>query len=83
MTAGDLASDLIDAGTDINAQSPDGNTAIKLAVLSGHGEMVKVLLAHGANLDSVKNLAHKKLYIRTEDRVVELGKLVNVTNVHL
>lgn len=85
MSAGDLASDLIDAGTDVNAQSPDGNTALKLAVTSGHGEIVKVLLAHGANLDSVKNLTHKKLYMRTarrdEDRVVELGKLMKVTSV--
>jgi ankyrin repeat protein len=84
LTAGGLVSDLIDAGADVNFQSTDGDTAIKLAVMSGHGEIVKVLLARAANLDSLRKLEHKKLYMRTaqrdEDRVIELGQLLKSTN---
>jgi ankyrin repeat protein len=40
-----------DPPAEVDRQSPDGNTALLLAVLEENLEVVKLLLAHGANID--------------------------------
>ena len=41
---------LLDPRTDVNAtEEPTGLTALHMACLRGHGDMVRLLLAHGAN----------------------------------
>jgi uncharacterized protein len=39
---------LLDGGADINAKAKDGFTALKVASLMNHPEVVKLLKAHGA-----------------------------------
>jgi len=43
----------LDAGADVNAESPDGHTALMAAVGSDNFESVALLLAHGAREDRV------------------------------
>jgi len=40
---------LIESGADVNATSDGGTTALMMAASYGHADMVKLLLAHGAN----------------------------------
>ena len=49
-----LSKILLRAGSDINAATNNGTTALMLASKSGHIEVVKVLLKHHANAD-IKN----------------------------
>jgi len=43
----------LDAGADVNAENPDGRTALMEAVRSNQFESVALLLAHGAREDQV------------------------------
>jgi len=45
----------LDAGADVNAENPDGHTALMEAVRSDNFESVALLLAHGAREDRVGN----------------------------
>ncbi|MFC1835615.1 ankyrin repeat domain-containing protein [Thermodesulfobacteriota bacterium] len=45
----EIAKALLARGADVNAKNKDGLTALMLASKRGHGEVVKVLKAHGAN----------------------------------
>ncbi len=55
ITAGrtQIASRLIDAGTNVNARSRQGYTALMIAASHGHEEIVQLLLDKGADLTTV------------------------------
>jgi ankyrin repeat protein len=57
--AGRTTDELIAAGVDVNARGADGKTALVLAVESGHGEIVKSLLAHGADAQQVARYGNR------------------------
>ncbi len=40
---------LLDAGTDVNDKAADGNSALVVAAMSGHGQLAEFLLDRGAN----------------------------------
>lgn len=42
-------------GININAKTKIGETALRFACFTGHVEMVKLLLQHGANVNVVDN----------------------------
>ena len=45
----------------MNAQSSSGNTPLIFACCNGHVEVVKVLLAHGANVEDSNENGHTPL----------------------
>jgi hypothetical protein len=45
--------DVLDSNIDVNALDPKGRTALILAIARGHGDVVKALLAHGADANKV------------------------------
>jgi len=49
--AADATAILLDAGASVDAQEANGNTPLSTAVFNsrGHGEVIKLLRAHGAN----------------------------------
>jgi ankyrin repeat protein len=69
--AGEMVQNLIAAGAEVNARSKRGETALGLAVKSGHGEIVKVLLANGADVHSVDGLKNKTLTLYTATKDAE------------
>ncbi|KAL7555986.1 hypothetical protein ACA910_018384 [Epithemia clementina (nom. ined.)] len=46
---------VVEAGVDINATTKSGSTAIHLAALNGHSEIIKILHSHGATVDTKDN----------------------------
>jgi ankyrin repeat protein len=82
LMAGETVEALIAAGAPVNARSNKGDTALSLAVKSGHGEIVKVLLANGADPKFVKGSQNRTLTMYTaqsgtESRV-RLSKLLSI-----
>jgi ankyrin repeat protein len=53
--AGDLAAviALLGSVADVDARDRSGRTALMLAIMNGHAEVVDALLAHGAAVDAV------------------------------
>jgi ankyrin repeat protein len=49
---------LLDRGAKINAQSSAGNTALHMAILGGHQDLVRILLQRGADI-TLKNQINK------------------------
>jgi ankyrin repeat protein len=47
---------LLGRGTDVNASDHHGQTALMLAAHAGHREVVKILIAHRANLNITPSL---------------------------
>jgi ankyrin repeat protein len=45
----DSATVLLDAGVDVNTRAADGNSALTLAAMSGHGHLAEFLLERGAD----------------------------------
>jgi hypothetical protein len=52
----EMAKLLIEKGADVNAECKDGATALKIASLEGHPEVVELLKAHGARETGVPTL---------------------------
>jgi ankyrin repeat protein len=48
----EMVAGLLARGADVNAESPDGDTALILAALNGHTEIVAQLLARGAYIEA-------------------------------
>jgi hypothetical protein len=57
---------LLDAGLDINARSRHGYTPLMIAAARGHGEIVDLLLANGAELTMVDAHGRNSLQIARE-----------------
>ena len=59
-SAGDLAkvTELLAAGTDVNAANPYGGTALAFACDHGHAAVVDLLLARGANVNAEDSYYH-------------------------
>ena len=61
-----IATRLIDAGTNVNARSRQGYTALMIAASHGNEEMVKLLLGRGADLTIVDAEGRNALQIAKE-----------------
>jgi hypothetical protein len=61
-----IASRLIDAGTNVNARSKQGYTALMIAASYGHDEIVQLLLNKGADLTTVDAEGRNALQIAKE-----------------
>lgn len=61
-------------GASLSARTPTKQTALNLAVVSGHESVVKLLLEKGANIEAAGNNGEKPLYI-----AARLGNLQMVT----
>jgi hypothetical protein len=61
-----IASRLIDAGTNVNARSKQGYTALMIAASHGHEEIVELLLNKGADLTTVDSEGRNALQIAKE-----------------
>lgn len=58
---------LLDRGANINAQSSVGNTALHMAILAGHQDLVRLLLQKGANI-SLQNKNGKSVVQLARER---------------
>ncbi|MEM8889259.1 MAG: ankyrin repeat domain-containing protein [Bacteroidota bacterium] len=73
---------LIDAGADIEAVNAKGKTALHTAAKAGFSNVIKVLLEHGANLESRDMQEETPLFsafrssIRKQDKLVECMNLL-------
>ena len=77
--AGTMIEDLVAAGADVNTQAHNGETALVLAVNSGHGNIVRALLAHGADTLPVQKLKNRMVVIYNRKlplRRITLAKLL-------
>jgi len=61
------------AGADVNDVAPDGNSVLLTAAHSGHGELARFLLDHGANPDAA-GAGYTSLHVAVLTRDVELAK---------
>ena len=58
-----VAKRLIESGADVNSANGNGRTAMKIAQLHGHAQMMSLLQSHGANLYSVRAVLQKIITI--------------------
>ena len=73
----DLVQQLADAGeVQIDATAVDGQTALELATVSGHIGIVKVLLEHGADVETADSQGKRPLFTAIQNRNLELAKLL-------
>ncbi|XP_077219256.1 protein VAPYRIN-LIKE-like [Tasmannia lanceolata] len=68
-----FVSALIDAGGDTNSRDSEGNSLLSVAVSSGNLDVVRVLLAAGAEFDSDYRLFHNAASENRVDLLEELG----------
>lgn len=76
-----MAELLLNNGADINASSPEGNTALTFASIYKHGDVVQLLIAHGANDNArrgltanTKDLNNAKQDFASAEAAFKLGK---------
>ncbi|KAI1710367.1 serine/threonine-protein phosphatase 6 regulatory ankyrin repeat subunit B [Ditylenchus destructor] len=73
--------DHVKPGADINAKTKDGKTALSLAVVYGHDEIVKLLLENGASTWMPENFSLLDVAVisgntRTVKHLIDTGKFV-------
>jgi ankyrin repeat protein len=71
---------LLGKGTDVNAKTDEGVTALMAASMNGHAEVVELLLAKGADVNSKANngdtalmSASKKGYKEVKELLIRAG----------
>lgn len=71
---------LIDSGADLNAQTPDGKTALMYAVSNSRTEIVQLLVSNGASLEITDYLGNKAIDLinkgATKQQQTELQKIL-------
>ncbi len=67
------AAALAEAGADLDATDPDGATALALAVINGHADVVALLLARGANPNLADRTGMTPLYAAVDLHTIQLG----------
>ena len=68
---------LIDAGADVDAVDPAGQTAFYWASSKGHLEVAKVLEANGANMETKNKDGKSPIIISAENRHVKIVEFLN------
>jgi uncharacterized protein len=64
---------LAEAGADLDATDPDGSTALALAVINGHADVVAFLLDKGANPNVADRTGMTPLYAAVDLHTMQLG----------
>jgi len=64
---------LADAHADVDATDPDGATALALAAINGHADVVALLLARGANPNIADRTGMAPLYAAVDLHTMQLG----------
>ena len=64
---------LVDAGASLDAVDPDGSTALALATINGHADVVAVLLERGANPNVADRAGMTPLYAAVDLHTMQLG----------
>jgi uncharacterized protein len=64
---------LADGNADLDATDPDGATALALAVINGHADVARLLLARGANANIADRTGMTPLYAAVDLHTMQLG----------
>jgi uncharacterized protein len=64
---------LADGGAELDAVDPDGATALALAVINGHADVTRLLLARGANPNIADRTGMTPLYAAVDLHTMQLG----------
>ena len=68
----DVATALLDAGGDVNAADADGRTALMLATMGGHEEVVRLMVEkHGCDVNMVDNTQRTTLFYAAQCGLVD------------
>jgi ankyrin repeat protein len=68
----------LDSGTDINAKSQNGGTALEFAACFGKVQLVRLLLDNGAEINAQDNHGATALHLATEQGQFDVGKGVSL-----
>jgi hypothetical protein len=71
-----IASDLIAAGADVNAQNADGFTPLHLAAQEGRVAVAGALIAHGADLNAQEKQGWTPLHFAAQEGHAEVARLL-------
>jgi hypothetical protein len=70
-----VALTLMMAGAEMNVQDKDGKTALMVAIINGHQDLVELLLQRNADI-TVKNLVNHVLLFVSDTKIARLSFIV-------